>query len=440
MENKNPELTWRLILVFWLPLAATWLMMALEGPFLSAVIARMPAPKFNLAAYGVSFSLALIAEAPILMIMSAANALVSDSDSLVKMKRFTYGLNILITLALLLFLLPPIFDPIARGLIGLPARVASLTHGATIILLPWPAAIGYRRLYQGILIHHNRTRFVAYGTVIRLGVMGTTALAGYLSLPWPGVYVGSLALSAGVVAEAVASRLMAQPVLKALYADQSGQPPGQGRLSYSYIARFYYPLALTPVLALGVRPIVTFFVGQSRMALESLAILPVIISLLFIPLCLGISFQEVVIARLDPKLHNYRPLRNFALGLVIVTVGGLVVTAFTPAAYWWFHSVAGLSWQLTGLSILPIQIAAVIPGLWTLVCFQRAVLVNARRTAPITKATLAEVSVIIATMMLTIWYLDLVGAVAAIIALVAGSLTSAVYQYLPFRQILRRQH
>ena len=42
---------------FWLPLQATWLMMSVEGPFLAAVIARLPEPKFNLAAYGVAFAL-----------------------------------------------------------------------------------------------------------------------------------------------------------------------------------------------------------------------------------------------------------------------------------------------------------------------------------------------------------------------------------------------
>jgi hypothetical protein len=30
------------ILWFWLPLAATWLMMAAEGPYVAAIIARMP--------------------------------------------------------------------------------------------------------------------------------------------------------------------------------------------------------------------------------------------------------------------------------------------------------------------------------------------------------------------------------------------------------------
>ena len=51
-------------------MAATWLMMSVEGPFLAAVIARLPLPKFNLAAYGVAFSFALIVEAPIIMLMS----------------------------------------------------------------------------------------------------------------------------------------------------------------------------------------------------------------------------------------------------------------------------------------------------------------------------------------------------------------------------------
>lgn len=64
------------ILTFWIPLAATWLMMSLEGPYLSALIARLAEPKFNLAAYGIAFSLALIIEAPVIMMMSASTALV----------------------------------------------------------------------------------------------------------------------------------------------------------------------------------------------------------------------------------------------------------------------------------------------------------------------------------------------------------------------------
>lgn len=71
----------RRILAFWFPLAATWLMMAVEGPYVAAIIARLADPTLNLAAYGVAFSFAFIAEAPIIMVMTASNALVRDRAS-----------------------------------------------------------------------------------------------------------------------------------------------------------------------------------------------------------------------------------------------------------------------------------------------------------------------------------------------------------------------
>ncbi|MBK5098686.1 MAG: hypothetical protein JJE01_12945, partial [Gemmatimonadetes bacterium] len=52
--------SYKSILIFWLPLAATWMMMAAEGPFLAAVIARLADPKFNLAAFGVAFAIGIL--------------------------------------------------------------------------------------------------------------------------------------------------------------------------------------------------------------------------------------------------------------------------------------------------------------------------------------------------------------------------------------------
>ena len=86
MVNSSTDLTYKKIFYFWLPLAATWIMMSIEGPFLAALIARSLEPKFNLAAYGVAYSLALIIEAPVIMIMSASLALVKDSQSFYKLR------------------------------------------------------------------------------------------------------------------------------------------------------------------------------------------------------------------------------------------------------------------------------------------------------------------------------------------------------------------
>ena len=99
------------IFAFWAPMASTWLVMALEAPFLAALIARLADPKENLAAFGVAHA------------------------------------------------------------VGLPAEVVELTQWALVILVPWPATIGYRRFYQGLLVRQGLTRLIALGTIVRLTTM-----------------------------------------------------------------------------------------------------------------------------------------------------------------------------------------------------------------------------------------------------------------------------
>ena len=207
-------LSYKKIFLFWIPLAITWLMMSVEGPYLSALIARMGDPKYNLAAFGISFSFALIVEAPVIMLMSAATALVDSYNSFQKLKTFTYILNTLITLFMLVILIPSVFNFIAVDLIDLPIEVVEITYWAFAALLPWPAAIGYRRFYQGILIRNNKTRLVTVGTFIRLITMSLTALILYLKFAFPGAVVASLSLSVGVIVEAIASKIMSLQVVE----------------------------------------------------------------------------------------------------------------------------------------------------------------------------------------------------------------------------------
>lgn len=415
---------------FWLPLSATWLMMSVEGPYLSAIIARMPDAKYNLAAYGVAFSFAMIIEAPIIMMMSASVAIVKNRYTFFKLRSFAYALNLIITALIILFVLPPVFYYVAENLIRLPSEVARLTHIATIILIPWPAAIGYRRFYQGILIRNNLTRKVAYGTIVRLGSMSFTALILFLSTDLNGAIVGASALSAGVVFEAIASRVMAAKIVRKLKHEES--VPEQENLSYKEIINFYYPLALTSILTLAVNPMITFFMGQSRMPLESLAVLPVVNSFIFIFKSFGVSYQETAIALLGENKKEYPPLRNFALILGVLSTAALALIAFLPLADIWFISVSGLSHELASISRTPLMILALIPGLEVLINFQRAILVDSRATRYITAATAIEVGGIILTLFLTIKYFAFIGVVAAALAMLLGRIGANIYLFPPF--------
>lgn len=421
-------MTRRKIAVFWLPLFSTWLMMAVEGPFIAAVIARLGDSTFNLAAYGVAFSLGMFFESPILMMLSAANVLVKDRRTYLKLRRFNVLLNLLITLAMLFVLLPPVFSWLTERLIGMPVAVAQLTRQATLILLPWPAAIGFRRFYQGILIGNQLPRRVAYGTVVRLTSMAATALLLNFFSSLPGASVGTAALSAGVIMEALASRLMAGPLLRRLLAVP--RAPGVKLLNNRELAAFYFPLALTSILGLAVHPMMSFFMGKARLPIESLALLPVVNSLIFIFRSVGLSFQEAAIALLKKGDDSYRALRSFAWLLAAASSGFLFAIAFSPLVLIWFRNVSGLSVGLAGLAVLPVRIFVPIPALTVMLAFQRARLVVGQKTRPVTVATAIEVSVIVGFLLLAVSGSGLIGVTAAALAAMSGRTCAVLYLQL----------
>ena len=298
MKDLSP----RGIFAFWAPLAATWVMMAVEGPYLAAVVARLPEPTLGLAAYGVAIAMAVLIEAPVIMLLSASTALVDDALSYRRLRTFAHGLNAFSTLLLLLVVVPPVHRGLMIGALGLPQDLAQLTYGALWCFLPWPAAIGYRRFWQGVLIRSGRTRLVAGGTVVRLIAMSTAAIGFAVFTELPGASVGASALSFGVVAEAVVARWMARGAIRALLdpadeapgaadgapgageappvsadphdiaeigragvstADPAAESAESGELRFSEIGRFYVPLALTSLIGIAIQPMLTFFMGRA---------------------------------------------------------------------------------------------------------------------------------------------------------------------------------
>jgi hypothetical protein len=138
----------------------------------------------------------------------------------------------------------------------------------------------------------------------------------------PGVVVGASALSTAVICEAIASKLMVKQFLVRLKSEVS---KFSNELTMKEIIRFYYPLALTSILTLGIQPFVTFFIGQSRMAIESFAVMPVVTSFVFIFRGLGLSYQEVVVALIGDNMGNFDQLKRFALKLASFVAGTLML-------------------------------------------------------------------------------------------------------------------
>jgi hypothetical protein len=421
-ERTETRLTARRIFWFWLPLAAMWLMMALEHPMITAVIARIPAAEINLAAFGLSFSLALIMESPIIMLFTAATALARDRSSYDTLLRFTHLLSLIVTLVHLLIAVTPAFELIVRHLIGAPAEIIAPAHRAFLLMLPWSAAIAYRRLWQGVLIRFKRTGVVPFTILSRLLVSLAVMAAGFALGVVRGAEIGALALSAGSIAAALTAFAFYRPVGRIMVTHL----PGREVLSRKKLLGFYFPLALTAMITMVGQPLVAIGLARAAQPLASLAVWPVLLGVLFIGRGLGLSYQEVVVALLEDA-SSFRRLWAFASRLLLFLFLLLAGFAFSPAAGFWFVRVAGLSPRLAAFALTPARIMIFIPALEAVLSFLRGVQVHLHRTAVISRSVLLNVGVLSGVLFAGIAWLPWSGAEVAALALTAALATDCLY-------------
>jgi hypothetical protein len=422
--DGSAGLTLSAIARFWLPLWASWLLMTAEMPIVYALVARMAEAKLQLAAFGVAFSLALAVESPVISLLTAGNALARDRESYALLRRFVLGLSALLTGGMLLLSATPLFDLVVLRVICTPPELAALMRPALWALTLWPAAIAYRRFHQGVMIRYGHTRQVSYGTVVRLltsvGV-GTAGLAwGRLS----GATVAGLALGAAVLAEAVLVHYLSRPAVRTV--ESIAYPVDEPPLTLRALLRFYSPLALTSIVMLSTAPLINFGLARTPHPIESLAAWPVVNGQLLVVRSLGLSLQEVIVAKLNGPAAM-RALRRFAVMLGVVALLLLLTIAFTPLASWWQQQIAGLSAELTALAVPALQLAVLLPVLNVLQSWLRGIVVAGKATGAIAQATVINLVVLVTGLLVGASGGWLPGASLAAVALTAAQLSESVW-------------
>lgn len=413
----DPRLDIRLILHFWFPLAASWLLMAAEMPTVTAFVARMPQTKLQLAAFGIATSLALAIESPIVPMLTASNALVRDRHSYNVVHRFMLGLNVLVTALMLSVSLTPLFDLVVIRVMGAPTEIAALVRPTLVAMSTWPAAIGYRRFFQGIMIRHGYTRRMSYGTAVRLFAALVVSAAGLGWRRWDGAMVGGLALATSTLAEAIVVHFLSRSAVRKTWAAElsDGEPPSDWRA----MVRFYLPLVLTSMVNLSTTPLLNLGMARALYPVESLAVWPVISGQLLVTRSFGYSFQEVVVALLDrPGARS--SLRRFAiyLGVGVVLLMGII--AFTPVGTWWQQRVAGLDAELTAFAIPTLRLVLLLPLMAVLQSWFRGLVIYGKRTGTIAGATFVNLSVLATALFIGVNTNGVIGVSLAAVALSAS--------------------
>lgn len=405
----------------WWPLAASWLLMGIEMPMVAAVLSRLENPEVQLAAFGgVVFPIALLIESPVIMLLAASTRL---SDSLLNfryLRTFSRVMGISLTALHGLVAFTPLFDLLVVPILDPPEAVIEPARFGFQCMLPFTWAVAERRFHQGLLIRFGRQNQVGIGSVIR--VLCTSAVL--LALPaifgpeqLDGAMIAGLAISAGVVVEAIYAGIIAGTVVRGPLQNAGLDAP---RLNFSTTLYFYIPLALTSMMSLASQPIGSAGMNRMPLPLESLAIWPAVGGLSFLLRSSGVAFTEVAV-RHAGEPGGRKPLLQFAIiaGLALSMI--TILFAVYPLSGTWYRDIEGLPEEVLELARNATWAMAPLPLLTFLASYWQGVLVDAHRTRPVSEGVgvgLAAISLVL----IVLAVIDLMpGVVGASLALTIGA-------------------
>lgn len=392
------------ILELWWPLALSWLLMGVELPLVTGVIARLPGAETSLAALNtLVYPQALLLEGPIIMLLAAATALCRDGQSYARLRRFTHKAGLVLTLLHLCLAFTPLFDLVALHLIKVDPELLPAGRLGLQIMTPWTWAIASRRFHQGVMIRAGRSRMIVIGTMVRLGCELGALLGLYLSFagesagPELGMVIGTTGIAVGVCAEALFAAWAVRPCLPGIRARESG-----GELTRRRLLTFYLPLAVTPLMTILLQSIGAATMNRMPEKLASTASWSSVYGLLFLTRTAGFAFNEVVVKLVD-EVGGVRELRRFAWRLGAAMTGLLLLVALTPLGELWFGSLIELPEHLRPVALTALLCGVLMPGYSVLQSYYQGSLVQAHKTRGVTEAVVVYLLVACSLLLLGLY-------------------------------------
>ena len=331
------------------------------------------------------------------------------------------------SLLLALTTLPFIFKIVGEGWLGVSPSLSGTIRSTLSIVILWPFAIGWRRYFQGLLIHAGQSNAVAQSGVIRLLVVGGILVGGF-RLGANGAVVAGMSLVWGVIAEAIAVTYLARKLGATKPPQLFSTPELPQDLAGVWI--FYAPLGGTMMLGWGAKAALVGIVARSNDGNIALAAWPAAWGLVLVIANSTRMVQQIIIR--NRKLISDRVLITFAVSVGIVCSLILLAVSGSPISGAAISYFIGSDTELI-VRVRPVLLlCAVMPLLVSLQNALQGFLVSEGRTWGVNQGAWIGAIVMLSTAYLASQS-GQNGAIAAAIGMMLGNAIEIGYLFFSWR-------
>lgn len=322
--------------------------MSVESPISVSIISRGESARVETAAFLVMMAIALWIESPVIDLLSTTTTLGRSHQALGEIRRFALLMMGLVTALHAAVALTPLYDMVVRGILQTPPDVAEAMRIPLAIMIPWSAAIGWRRWRQGAMIRQGHTHAITLGTILRMLTIGGAGYGLLVFSPLTGLESAATALVTSVIVEALFIHFAARRALAQIEAiPEDGEP-----LTQRQLWGFHMPLTGSTLVMLTSTPIVGAALARVQDPVLQMAAWQVATALSFNFRVATFGLTELVIA-LGKDEQAAGMIRRFCLTLGTGLALLMIVCWATGFDLWFFRNVlqadvATLEWARWG--------------------------------------------------------------------------------------------
>jgi hypothetical protein len=205
LPEGSPEraVGYRELLRFYVPLAATSVIVLASRPLLTFGIARAPEPVRSLAVWPVLMSFNFILFSLALALQEAIIALLKTREDFAVLKQFTKYLSVVLGTVYFLVVLTPLRDVWFGGVVGLAPELLAMVAAPAAIMALSPAIGVFVFFYRGVQVQQERTASITRGVVVNVVVLVLVLFGGAAFLPVAGVITAASAFVSALFLEVV---------------------------------------------------------------------------------------------------------------------------------------------------------------------------------------------------------------------------------------------